>query len=88
MSPSWRTRQRSSLPTTTPGTAYGINPTYSNYLGSEVDLIAGYALTKFASLEAGYGHFFRGDYLKQTFSAPTRGSTDADYVYLQATINF
>ena len=73
---------------TTPGTGYGINPSYSNYLGSEVDLIAGYALNKSTALEAGYGHFFRGDYLKQSFAAPSHGSTDADYVYLQATITF
>ena len=70
------------------GTGYGVNPTYGSYVGSEIDLIAGYALTKYASLEAGYGHFFVGDYIKDTFSAPTHGSTDADWVYLQATLSF
>lgn len=73
---------------TTPGTGYGINPTYDNYLGSEIDFIVGYALTKYASLEAGYCHFFVGDYIEQSLSAPTHGSTDADYVYLQATLTF
>ena len=55
---------------------------------TESDLIAGYALSRFAQLEVGYGHFFVGDYIKQSLSAPTRGSQDADYVYLQATLNF
>ena len=73
---------------TTPGTAYGIHPGYGSFVGTESDLIAGYALSRFAQLEVGYGHFFVGDYIKQSLSAPTRGSQDADYVYLQATLNF
>jgi hypothetical protein len=72
----------------TPGTGYGINPGYSSFVGTEVDLIAGYAVTRFAQLEAGYGHFFVGDYIKQSLSAPALGSKDANYVYLQATVNF
>ncbi len=70
------------------GTGYGINPTYGSYVGSEIDFVVGYALTRFASLEAGYGHFFVGDYIDQSLSASTHGSTDADWAYLQATINF
>ena len=70
------------------GTGYGINPDYGSYVGSEIDVIVGYALTKYAALEAGYGHFFVGDYVKDTFSAPTHGSTDADWVYLQTTFTF
>lgn len=72
----------------TPGTGYGINPNYSSYVGSEVDLIAGYALTRFAQLEAGYAHFFTGDYIEQSLSAPTRGSTDANWLYVQLNVNF
>jgi alginate export protein len=72
----------------TPGNGYGINPNYSSFVGTEVDVIAGYALTRFAQLEAGYGHFFVGDYIQQSLAAPGFGSRDADYVYLQATINF
>lgn len=72
----------------TPGTGYGLNPGYGNYVGSEVDLVASYAVSPLASLEVGYGHFFKGEYIKQTFSAPTHGSTDADYVYIQAVFNF
>jgi len=72
----------------TPGTGYGINPGYSPYVGSEIDLVASYALHPAATLEAGYGHFFRGRYLRQTFSGAGFGSRDADYLYLQASLNF
>mgnify|MGYP001571231193 CR=1 FL=1 len=70
----------------TPGTGFGTNPNYSKFLGSEVDVIAGFIVNKFTNLEAGYGHFFRGDYLKQTWSAI--GSKDADWFYLQTVIRF
>ena len=43
------------------GTGYGINAGYHPYLGAELDLVAGVALTKFANLELGYAHFFRGE---------------------------
>ena len=72
--------------TATPGTGFGINPNYSGFVGGEIDLVAGFNVTKFASLEAGYGHFFRGDYLKQTWSAI--GSQDADWCYLQTLVRF
>ena len=47
----------------TPGTGFGTNPNCSSYLGSEIDLVAGFIVTKFAMIEAGYGHFFRGEYI-------------------------
>jgi len=72
----------------TPGTGYGINPNYSSYVGSELDLVATYTLHPAAVVEAGYGHFFRGSYIRQTFSAAGHGSRDADYVYLQFALNF
>ncbi len=79
------------VPRNTPGAAagsgrgYGINPTYSSNLGQEADLIAGWATVKGLLLEAGIGHFFRGDYIKQSFRAT--GSKDANYVFVQATVN-
>jgi hypothetical protein len=73
---------------TTAGTAYGVNPSYSSFLGEEFDVIAGYALTRYAQLEGGYGHFFIGDYIKQSLSSTKFGSRDADWVYLQTTIKF
>jgi hypothetical protein len=70
----------------TPGTGFGINPNYDSFVGAEIDVVAGFIVNKFANLEAGYGHFFRGDYLKQTWSAI--GSKDADWFYLQTVIRF
>ncbi len=71
---------------TTAGNNYGVNPGYDSFVGTELDVIASYAVTSFAQLEAGYGHFFRGDYVKQSLDAI--GSQDADWFYLQATFNF
>jgi hypothetical protein len=72
----------------TAGTGFGRNPSYSSFLGTELNLVAGYTLNKFINLEGGYGHFFRGDYIKQTWSAAGFGSRDADWVYLQTVIKF
>jgi hypothetical protein len=55
----------------------------SNYAGSEVDLTVNYAATKWLTVEAGYSHFFAGDYL-----ADTGASDDADFGYVQAIIAF
>lgn len=68
------------------GTGYGINPTYGSFVGGELDLIAGLALTKAAVLEMGYSHFFRGDYIKDTFQIS--GSKDSDWVYAQLLMRF
>lgn len=68
------------------GTGYGINPSYGSFVGNEVDLVAGFALSKAAVLEAGYSHFFRGDYISDTFRLS--GSSDADWIYLQLTSRF
>lgn len=70
------------------GNGYGINPNYSNFLGTEIDVIAGYALTRFAQIEAGYGHFFVGDYIEQSLSNPAFGSRDADWFYVQTSLKF
>ena len=70
------------------GTGYAINPSYDNHIGYEVDLVVGYTLTKFAGLEAGYGHFFVGDYVEQSWAAPAFGSKDADWFYLQTVVRF
>jgi len=70
----------------TPGNNYGVNPGYDAFLGIEVDVVASYAITRYAQLEAGYGHFFRGDYIKQSLSVI--GSQDANWLYVQAVFNF
>lgn len=73
---------------TTPGTGYGVNPTYNSFVGSELTAIAGWAVTSWAQLEGGYGHFFHGDYLSQTWSAAGFGARDADFAYAQLTFKF
>jgi hypothetical protein len=67
---------------------YAINPNYGSYVGSEVDLILNYAFTSYASIQGGFGHFFVGDYVKESLSAPGFGSADANYIYLQARFSF
>jgi hypothetical protein len=66
---------------------YGVNPGFSSFVGTELTVIAGYAVTRFAQLEAGYGHFFTGRYIDQSL-AGVGGATDANFAYVQASINF
>lgn len=70
------------------GGNFGVNPSYSNFVGSEVDFITGWALTRYAQLEGGYSHFFHGDYITRSLSSAAVGSRDADWAYLQLNINF
>ena len=55
----------------------------SDYCGSEVDLIVTWNACKYVQVQAGYSHFFAGDYLKSTGF-----HSDADFGYVQATITF
>ncbi|HEY8990940.1 MAG TPA: alginate export family protein [Luteolibacter sp.] len=66
------------------GNGYGIKPGNSSFAGTELDLYANYKVTNWANLQLGYGHFFVGDYVKQSVG-PT---TDADWFYTQATLTF
>jgi hypothetical protein len=45
-------------------------------------------VTRFAQIEAGYGHFFVGDYIRQSLSNPNYGSQDANWFYVQTTLKF
>jgi hypothetical protein len=65
---------------------YGVHPGYDSFVGTELDLVATYKVSTFGVLQAGYGHFFRNDYIKESLSAT--GSQDADWVYVQAVLNF
>lgn len=67
------------------GAGYRINPSYSHQLGQEIDLVGGWSFTHYAQLEVGLSHYFRGDYIKQSLSAV--GSHDANYMYVQLTVN-
>jgi len=66
---------------------YNIHPGYGNFVGSELSTVAGYALTRNAQLEAGYGYFFAGNYIDKSV-AGVGGSKDAQWFYLQTTIKF
>jgi len=55
----------------------------SNFVGTELDFTASWKPTKHFGLLAGYSRFFSGDYAKATGA-----SDDADFAYVQATIDF
>ena len=54
-----------------------------NYAGSEIDLTVTWNVRKELAVQAGYSHFFAGNYL-----ADTGASDDADFAYVQATLTF
>ena len=58
-------------------------PGAGDHVGNEVDLAGIYQLNPFTSVLVGYSHLFAGDFLKDTGSAD-----DADYVYVQTTLDF
>lgn len=72
----------------TPGTGYGVNPGYGSFVGTEIDIVATYTVTRFAQVEAGYGHFFAGDYIQQSLAGAAFGSQDANFFYAQVNITF
>jgi len=69
---------------------YGIHPTYSSYVGSELDVVARYSPLSWLKLETGYGHFFVGDYIKQSVGsvAANGDAVDANWFYVQTTFSF
>jgi len=67
------------------GGGFRINPAYGKSLGTEIDLIAGWTFRPYAQIEAGVARYYRGDYIKQSLAAV--GSKNANYVYLQLTVN-
>jgi len=73
--------------TPTNGMGYGINPNFNSYVGSEIDLVATYTIKRYASLQAGIGHFFVGDYVKSSL-AGIGGTRNATFLYAQFTLNF
>ena len=71
-------------------TGYGIHPNYSSFVGTELDLVASYAIKPWWTVDAGYGHFFVGDYIKESVgSVPANGGAmDANFFYVQTTLTF
>jgi hypothetical protein len=66
---------------------YGIHAKAGSYVGSEIDLNATYNVCEAVTVQGGYGHFFRGDYVKNSLST-TSGAVDANWFYLQMSLNF
>lgn len=69
---------------------YGLHSGYNSFVGSELDLVANYSLKTWGNLQAGYGHFFVGDYIKQSVNSVVAngGTKDADWFYTQLVFNF
>lgn len=65
---------------------YGLQPNNGSFVGTEIDLVASYQIRPYAAAQVGYGHFFRGDYIKDTLTSD--GSQDADWIYAQLHLNF
>ena len=61
----------------------GLGPVDVQDAGSEIDLTVIYQPVKFLAFQAGYSHFFAGDYLRDTGA-----DDDADFGYVQATVTF
>jgi hypothetical protein len=60
-----------------------ISPNADSYVGSELDLVVNWKISKNVTLGGGYGHFFDGKYAKASGAA-----SDADFAYTMLTINF
>lgn len=67
---------------------YGLNPAFSSYVGSEMDLNVNWRVTGWGQIQSGYGHFFPGEYIRQSAASEERGSEDADWFYFQGTLSF
>jgi hypothetical protein len=67
------------------GGSFRINPGYSKHVGNELDLVGAWTFRPYAQIEAGACRYFRGDYIKQSLAAV--GSKDANYFYVQLTLN-
>ena len=62
-----------------------LSNTFSNKLGQEIDVYAGWHVIPSTQIEIGVSRYFRGDYIKQSLA--TLGSKDANYCYVQLTIS-
>jgi hypothetical protein len=67
------------------GGGYRINPSYDKGLGTEIDLIGSWHIVPSTQIEIGVSRYLRGKYIKQSLNAV--GSKDANYCYVQLTVN-
>src|SRR6185503_5210485 len=61
---------------------YGRNPTFDAQVGNEVELVANWRVASWGNLQTGYGHFFVGEYIRQSAASGGRGTEDANWFYL------
>ncbi|MFO1497236.1 MAG: alginate export family protein [Verrucomicrobiota bacterium] len=66
---------------------YGLHPGNGSFAGHEIDLVATCQIRPYFQVQGGYGHFFTGTYVDDTF-AKMGGSHDADWGYVQAVFSF
>jgi hypothetical protein len=64
-------------------TARPISPGASRFAGTELDLTASWKAHEHLEVQAGYSHFFGGDYLRDTGAGD-----DADFAYLMVTLSY
>ena len=55
----------------------------SREVGQEIDVVLKYNFSRHVTLEAGYSHFFPGDFIQESGPA-----NDIDWVYLQMQYTF
>jgi hypothetical protein len=67
------------------GRGYRVNPSYSGNIGEELDVVSAWTFRPYAQIEAAACQYFRGGYVKDSLAAV--GSKNANYFYLQLTLN-
>lgn len=70
------------------GNGYGRHRDFNAYVGNELEVVVNWRVASWGQLQAGYGHFFAGEYIRQSAAAGGRKDEDADWVYVQAMFSF
>jgi len=65
---------------------YGIQSQNGSFGGQEIDLIASYAVKNYLKLQAGFGHYFTGDYVNQAMGK-VGGAHDSNWFYAQVSLS-
>jgi hypothetical protein len=69
---------------------YGRHPGYGSHAGQEFDLLVDWRPVAWGQLRMGYGRFFIGDYVRRSISSvpANGGAVDANWLYMQASMDF
>lgn len=70
----------------TAGNGQGVKPAFDRCVGSELDVVAGWAVARFVQLEGGYAQRFHGDYIGQSDARRERRTASLDFVLVRATL--